>query len=411
MKYPYTMFEVFGIELEYMIVNDSTLAVVPMSDILMKEIAGEITSDIKFGEICWSNELVLHVIEFKTTDPVYKYEGFENKFLENIKRANNILKKFNAKLLPSGAHPLMDPHKETKLWPHDSNEIYDAYNRIFDCRGHGWSNLQSTHLNLPFGNDEEFGLLHAAIRMVLPLIPALAASTPILDGVITGFRDTRLEYYRKNQARIPSLTGAVIPEQAFSLNDYSNKIFKKIYHDIEPFDKDDIMKYEWLNSRGAIARFDRGSIEIRIMDIQETPLADLAILDFIIGLIKSITEGKWGNYYLQKSFNEIRLSQILLSTIKNAEKAIIDDEEYLDFFGITGSKKIAAEILEHIYLSLRSRRFLKDSYAPVIEKIIANGSLATRILNEINKGGINSIPDIYNELSINLANGKLYKVD
>jgi hypothetical protein len=85
-------------------------------------------------------------------------------------------------LLPTGAHPLMDPFTETRLWPHEHKEIYNLYNRIFDCRGHGWSNLQSTHLNLPFSGDAEFKKLHAAIRLLLPLIPALSASTPLLDG-------------------------------------------------------------------------------------------------------------------------------------------------------------------------------------------------------------------------------------
>ena len=79
-------------------------------------------------------------------------------------------------LLPGGAHPWMDPGREMVLWPHDAHEIYDLYNTIFDCRGHGWANLQSAHLNLPFAGDAEFASLHAAIRILLPLMPALTAS-------------------------------------------------------------------------------------------------------------------------------------------------------------------------------------------------------------------------------------------
>ena len=36
-------------------------------------------------------------------------------------------------------------------------------------------------LNLPFSSDEEFGRLHAAIRLLLPLLPALAASSPLVE--------------------------------------------------------------------------------------------------------------------------------------------------------------------------------------------------------------------------------------
>ena len=85
-------------------------------------------------------------------------------------------------LLPGGVHPWMDPSKETRLWPHEYNEVYRSFDRIFGCAGHGWSNLQSTHLNLPFADDDEFGRLHAAIRAILPLLPAL--NTVSLSGVL-----------------------------------------------------------------------------------------------------------------------------------------------------------------------------------------------------------------------------------
>jgi len=37
---------------------------------------------------------------------------------------------WNAMLMPSAAHPWMNPLTETKLWPHDSNEVYDIYNKF-----------------------------------------------------------------------------------------------------------------------------------------------------------------------------------------------------------------------------------------------------------------------------------------
>ena len=114
-------------------------------------------------------------------------------------------------LMPERAHPWMNPNLETRLWPHDNNEVYAIYNTIFDCRGHGWSNLQSTHLNLPFYDDEEFAKLHAAVRPVLPILPP-CASSPILEGKSTGSLDSRMLFYKNNRARIPSITGKVIPE-------------------------------------------------------------------------------------------------------------------------------------------------------------------------------------------------------
>ena len=124
------------------------------------------------------------------------------------------------------------------LWPHQHNPIYEIYNRIFDCRGHGWANLQSVHLNLPFCGDEEFGRLHAAIRLLLPILPALAASSPVADRRFAGFQDNRLDVYRNNSRRMPSITGEIIPEPVFTRSEYDRKIFQPMYQDIAPLDPD-----------------------------------------------------------------------------------------------------------------------------------------------------------------------------
>ena len=62
MKKKYHLFEVYGVELEYMLVNSSTLKVNPVVDLLFTQKNGELTSDVDNGEIAWSNELVAHVV-------------------------------------------------------------------------------------------------------------------------------------------------------------------------------------------------------------------------------------------------------------------------------------------------------------------------------------------------------------
>ena len=90
------------------------------------------------------------------------------------------------------------------------------------------------HINLPFANDEEFGRLHAAIRMVLPFLPALAASSPIVEGHVLPILDNQLEFSRKSAARIPSVGGAVIPEPVFTRDAYTRGILEPMYRDIAP---------------------------------------------------------------------------------------------------------------------------------------------------------------------------------
>ena len=153
-------------------------------------------SEVELGKLRWSNELVLHVIELKTNGPAGELKDLSALFNHDIQHINALLLPYGAQLMPTGLHPWMNPHTQTVLWPHEYNAIYETYNSIFGCQGHGWSNIQSNHINLPFYDDGEFGRLHSAIRLVLPLVPALAASTPILDGRMNAVLDSRLEGVR-----------------------------------------------------------------------------------------------------------------------------------------------------------------------------------------------------------------------
>ena len=161
---PLRMFEAFGIELEYMLVDARTLDVLPKSDELLRSVAGEMTSEVDLDGISWSNELVLHVIELKTSEPARQLEGLAEQFGAHLRRINELLLAVGGRLMPTAMHPWMDPHREPVLWPHDYSVVYETYDRIFGCQGHGWSNLQSVHLNLPCADDAEFGRLQRPLE-------------------------------------------------------------------------------------------------------------------------------------------------------------------------------------------------------------------------------------------------------
>lgn len=285
---PLHLFEAFGVELEYMIVDAQTLAVLPISDKVLYQVAGDYVSQVDLPDVAWSNELVLHVIELKTVEPAPALEPLAEKFHEHIGRVNELLEPLGGRLMPSAMHPWMNPWREMRLWPHEYSPVYEAYHRIFDCRGHGWANLQSVHLNLPFADDAEFGRLHAAIRLLLPIMPALAASSPIMDRHVTGLLDNRLDVYRTNARKVPFCTGLVVPEPVFTQADYQREILQRMYRDIAPLDPEGVLQDEFLNSRGAIARFERGSIEVRVLDVQECPAADLAICQAITSVLRAL---------------------------------------------------------------------------------------------------------------------------
>lgn len=408
MKSPWHLFERFGLELEYMIVSKGTEKVLPRVDaVLGKDENGENLSDVEHGPVGLSNELVSHVLEFKCAEPTASLEGWDKTFHKEILSANEKLATIGGELLPSAAHPFMDPMTETVLWPYDCGEIYEAYNRIFDCRGHGWANLQSTHLNISFCGDEEFGKLHAGIRLLLPLIPAIAASSPYLDSKFTGYMDARIETYRHNQEKIPSITGKVIPEAVFTESDYDKVIFDRIEKDIAPYDKEKLLNHFFLNSRGAIARFDRGAVEIRLVDIQECPKADVAIAEFEIAILKALADEKWASQKEQCAFDTDNLVQILFATVKDAENARIDDENYLRLFGIQGKTKRASDLLKHIFDEVR--KSISANSQTVLRDLLERGTLASALVGHLGKSPDRSdFVREYAKLAHSLAENSLY---
>jgi carboxylate-amine ligase len=404
------LFQGYGIELEYMLVDRDTLKIKPITDELLKHELGHYASDFENGIVTWSNELVLHVVELKSTKPEHDLRALVNMFAENVNHINSILSTWNAMLMPTAAHPFMDPLVETKIWPHENNEVYNIYNKIFDCRGHGWSNLQSTHLNLPFYDDEEFAKLHAAVRLVLPILPALCASSPILDGKLTGSLDTRLKYYKTNQAKIPSITGKVIPEAVFSKRNYLNTIYEKIKSDIAPFDPGEELNAIWVNSRGAIPRFDRGSIEIRIMDIQECPAADIAALTLVIETIKALSGNLFIDLEGQMKWKTEVLAQLLDQTIDKAQSAVVDNVEYLELFGFPGKKALASELWEHILQRLlKSGNSELEKSTKELAVILKEGTLAHRIVQALHTdGSAENITTVYRRLCDCLSQNKMF---
>ncbi len=401
------LFQGYGVELEYMLVHADTLKVAPIADKLLFSEAGTYVSDVEFKNIAWSNELVLHVIELKTNGPANSLHQLHHRFQEHVQRANSNLATYNAMLLPTGAHPLMDPYTETRLWPHEHNTIYETYNRVFNCKGHGWANLQSTHLNLPFNGDAEFGKLHAAIRMVLPLIPAISASSPILDGKITGYQDTRLQVYRHNQDKVPQVAGKIIPEAVFNQRDYQCKILTPSYQAIAPFDPEGILQHEFLNSRGAIARFSRNAIEIRLLDIQECPLADIAVLQLLVAVIKALVSERWASINQLQHWHEDKLAPMLWHVTKHGQETELTDAAFTKCFGFTGTCT-AGELWKHLVNQLPELNNEPEA-RKALDIILANGNLSKRILAAVGEQpSETTIRSVYLQLATCLQNGHMF---
>jgi len=407
------LFEAYGLELEYMIVDRATLDVRPIADKLLEAVAGQIVSDVEVGETAWSNELALHVIELKTNGPAPRLEPLPAVFDEAVFAANRLLEPLGARLLPGGMHPWMDPLTEMRIWPHESGPVYAAFDRIFDCRGHGWANLQSVHLNLPFGDDEredgEFARLHAAVRAILPILPALAASSPVAGARPSGFADTRLEVYRTNSLRVPSVAGELVPERVFTRRDYEERLLGKIYADMAPLDPEGVLRHEWCNARGAIARFDRSAIEIRLLDVQECPRADVAISALVSDVVEALANGRWLHLEKLKALEVEPLARILRDAIREGERLVIEDRELLSAFGVAEActaGELWARLADGVWPRGSARA---AAWRPQIDVILRAGTLSSRLGRALGaEPSRGRLREVYGELADCLAEGRMF---
>ena len=397
-------------ELEYMIVQRDDLRIAPWSDRVLINADGLPVSDIERGSVTWSNELTANVIELKTTDPVASLDGYAAAFANEVGELNRRFAPHGAMLLPTAMHPMMRP-EEAVLWANDNNDIYAAFDRIFDCRGHGWSNLQSVHLNMPFADDTEFARLHAAIRLVLPLLPALAASSPIVEGKITGLPDNRLAFYRQNSAKLAELCGRVIPEPVYTEADYNRAIFEPIGRALAPHDPAGVLEPVFSNSRGAIARFYRGSIEIRLLDLQECPAAYLAIVRTVVSLLRELVAEKLISQADQQAATVDELAPVFHLCVEQGDAARISAPTLLKAFGWKGYDSPTAHDLWGAAIT-RLQPMASASPAEQLaqQTYLEQGTLARRMTTAL---GVNPSPEaiiaLYRQLVTCAENNRILR--
>jgi hypothetical protein len=173
----------------------------------------------------------------------------------------------------------------------------------------------------------------------------------------------------------------VVPEDVFTRADYERAIFEPMYRDVEPHDPEGLLRKEFLNARGAIARFGRGSIEIRVIDVQECPRADLAIAVLVEGVLKLLVEERWASVDDQKDFETAELSALFNHTVAEGEETLVHDRSYLEALGVTDRPVMRAgqlwrHLVEEVFMSSSGP---DESWRDTLEEMLDRGPLARRI--------------------------------
>jgi hypothetical protein len=270
-----------GTEHEYSI-NDSRFNPLPVSDEIIRTICGRYESEILFGEVKLGKELQKTVLEFIPRSPADNLGDLESHLVAGIHKFYRIFPD-QYQLLGLGMHPLLRL-EQTAVWDHDEREYYEVYDRLFNLQQHGWLNIQALQINLSYRNDKELVNRYNRLRSLVPYLIAVTASSPFVEGKLTGSMDNRLVYYRGNQKEIPQICHGIIPETIHSVSDY-RAMQAEIFAELHLRDAG-ILCEEWLNSSGVIIRFSRKCLEIKALDEQECVRSDMAVCAFVRSLLR-----------------------------------------------------------------------------------------------------------------------------
>lgn len=365
-----------------MIVDRSTLELKPIISELLSSLDEEGEQKTAAGKcLKWKPGYQPHIFRICSASPQTNLNTLEHAIADELRIVNRLLAEFGAMLLPGGMHPLTDPFKVAT--PPVTDPLGQLQERLFDTKGHSWVNLNRTYVELPYQSEEMLQRLQAAIRIVLPIIPALSASSPIVEGGNTGKTDNALRYARARYSRFPGIAGQLIPEPYFSERKYTEMVLDKIRHQLEPVDPQGLIHPAQINFRSAIPDFQGKRMILQIMEPQECVAADMAIVRLVTEAIRFFLEEKTIRFEEQMEARMEILCGILEDVMVSGRNTEVFSSEYLAFFGLDEVCTVG-NIWQHLFQKLSNDPLRPLAmYEHELSVILEQGSLSERILTVV----------------------------
>ena len=177
------------------------------------------------------------------------------------------------------------------------------------------------------------------------------------------------------------MAAEVVPEAIYGIDEYREQVLAPISRELRAQQAPAaLLARDWLNARGAIARFDRMAIEIRVADAQENPRADLAVAAGVGTLVRNLVEQRGSALQAQQSYPDRPLIDLFKRAVRRGPDAELPPE-YARLFGGGYDQLPTAGAL---WQRLLSDRF--DGPAELqepLQHILQHGTLAQRLLRSV----------------------------
>jgi predicted glutamate--cysteine ligase len=195
-----------------------------------------------------------------TTAPFTQYERLFTALVEPRHRLRNYLKSYgDYTIMPSSTLALGGRKKFERSDPHNPYHAYIEQTYGTDVV------TASIHINIGISDLEVLIKACRLIRLEAPLYLALSASSPFLDGEVTGFHSTRWQMFPQTPAHVP-----LFSSHKHFVNWTETQLQQGTMQNV---------RHLWSSVRpnGDNRPYDLNRLELRICDLVFDPLALLAI--------------------------------------------------------------------------------------------------------------------------------------
>lgn len=235
----------------------------------------------------------------------------------------------------------------------------------------------SVHINIGLRNPEDLIRACRLVRMEAPLFLALSASSPFLDGKVTGYHSTRWAIFPKTPAQVPLFTSHAHfiewTEAQLQLGTMQN--VRHLWSSVRP--------------NGDRRPYDLNRLELRICDLVTDPIALLAITALLEARLLQLLDTpdldplRWGDGEMLAQLADEN-EQL---AAKNSLEAVLT--HWRDRRQLTAAAWIA-ELYEEVWPIAKAQGF--SCFLVPIKKILRQGNTAQQWLAQYAAG--QSIPEI-----------------
>jgi hypothetical protein len=140
---------------------------------------------------------------------------------------------------------------------------------------------------------------------------------------------------------------------------------------------------------------------------------DMAIAQAATAAIKGLVEETWVSLEEQQSWDERELEAILLSTIVDADHAIIENPRFQRAFGLPDERPIRAdELWQHLVETQVDKRPEHAAAGSALRTILNDGCLARRIVGAVGPSPHRQrLREVYGQLADCLAHGRVFSTE